>query len=1034
MVPNVIGNRKLQIANRRERGSTLLLVLAALLLSLILGLTYLEVVRLDRRSTANLANAGQIDDVIESIVVRVEGRLRDDLGMNTANQYFAAPDNENSTVTDQAEHYDYPGDKDLWLAVSAPTVTGTTALFDQVTWLGTDAADVANEYYVTQSGQGNDTNRTLVAEDATVKPVGSPWPYPGYPARPYDPADADGDGITDSKPQRPPTPYNVTHNGVNYFMWVRIIDNSSMLNIDTALSQVDGAGNYDPAANAPRWRYPSELDFGGFAFGWGAMTEVAGFIGRRLTAPGTSSAPAPLPVPWTGAPAARDAFWLTAARLYGGNWPAHTKMGPENELDLRYRNGLSFRDVQSPIEHDAVGMPIFLRRDATERNYKEALFNSPLVNTGTIGEYFDLEPRHQLTVLSGYSAYRPNLVGEAAGRNLKPSLDLTNTDALADEIVNVLGAAWVPPLETGLSTADEYAVQFIANMVDYADTDSRIASVTENGVTRYGLEALPFISEIYIEHAYEVTAGTDTILGVEVPAYKWDRKTPPGAAQQGAGYAIELRNPFRKKIISLTGLKLKVGATSLDLSSIQSFPAALLPGETVIVFRDSGDGVPMKVKTDDTDDKPWAPAPLFAGPVDIPEFDNTPTAIDVVLTARDQADTMDIVYQRVTVQPVNAQNQYTLAASDLLAAGIAAPTPGVTQYKQRATIGNGNGVNVLTYRADEFTTAVNYLETAGLLSEYPALPQDLDALGLEHKAPKGQVDRIVGDSKQMQIVIQDAAIGSIGELAMIPILGLTPVSATIPDAWNARTSMETLFLDLDAAPPAGATGEAALNYAQNLLNHLSALSPVTDGVDNDGDGMIDESDTDGVDNNGDTFIDEPAEIADEMFIPGTLNLNTAPRELLAAALPVGDAAVRDQIVMALLNYRDQPATRVTLYRPNIPGFGSLGEFFTMPVTGGPGEDAASNHQMNGTRVDFSDELENVDDEVKDDVEERTLVGRWLSQVGAVRSDVFTAYILVRGYNPGDTVPISEKRVMIVFDRSKITAAAGPVVEVVKIAY
>ena len=59
------------------------------------------------------------------------------------------------------------------------------------------------------------------------------------------------------------------------------------------------------------------------------------------------------------------------------------------------------------------------------------------------------------------------------------------------------------------------------------------------------------------------------------------------------------------------------------------------------------------------------------------------------------------------------------------------------------------------------------------------------------------------------------------------------------------------------------------------------------------------------------------------------------------------------------------------------------------------------------------------------MEEKTLIARWLAQVGAVRSDVFTAYILVRGYRGNASIPQTERRVMVIFDRSRVTNAGDP---------
>src|SRR5688572_10103561 len=73
----------LRLCGKFRSGSTLLLVLAALLLSMILGLTYLEIVRMDRKSTRNLLSAGNIRRVHDAVRDQIAMRLLEDLGVQT---------------------------------------------------------------------------------------------------------------------------------------------------------------------------------------------------------------------------------------------------------------------------------------------------------------------------------------------------------------------------------------------------------------------------------------------------------------------------------------------------------------------------------------------------------------------------------------------------------------------------------------------------------------------------------------------------------------------------------------------------------------------------------------------------------------------------------------------------------------------------------------------------------------------------------------------------------------------------------------
>jgi hypothetical protein len=61
------------------------------------------------------------------------------------------------------------------------------------------------------------------------------------------------------------------------------------------------------------------------------------------------------------------------------------------------------------------------------------------------------------------------------------------------------------------------------------------------------------------------------------------------------------------------------------------------------------------------------------------------------------------------------------------------------------------------------------------------------------------------------------------------------------------------------------------------------------------------------------------------------------------------------------------------------------------------------------------------DAARDDFEERDLLFTRISDLVTVRSDVFTAYILVR---IGEQGP--QKRIIAVFDRSRVNSAGGKV--------
>jgi hypothetical protein len=150
----------------------------------------------------------------------------------------------------------------------------------------------------------------------------------------------------------------------------------------------------------------------------------------------------------------------------------------------------------------------------------------------------------------------------------------------------------------------------------------------------------------------------------------------------------------------------------------------------------------------------------------------------------------------------------------------------------------------------------------------------------------------------------------------------------------------------------------------------------------------------------------------ETRIMGRININTAPWFVLAQ-LPwiqyqdISDAkSIRAQ---AIVDYRD---------------------------TYGPFENTAGLMQVTALHDLADDDRDNLNDDVpdrgpdltrdsaRDDLEERDLLFTRMSNLVTVRSDVFTAYILVR---LGATGP--QKRMMAIFDRSE-TSTVNPAVRIV----
>jgi len=155
----------------------------------------------------------------------------------------------------------------------------------------------------------------------------------------------------------------------------------------------------------------------------------------------------------------------------------------------------------------------------------------------------------------------------------------------------------------------------------------------------------------------------------------------------------------------------------------------------------------------------------------------------------------------------------------------------------------------------------------------------------------------------------------------------------------------------------------------------------------------------------------PGVRADETRILGRININTAPAFVLAQ--------------LPWMQYEDtgplQKAKAVVAYRDSNRGpYKSIGDLMRMDplldplcVLGSDGKDNQHNDAPRGPDL--------TPDTARDDMEERDLIFTRISNLVTVRSDVFTAYILVRLGTSGP-----QKRVVAILDRSKVNSAGDRV--------
>ena len=244
------------------------------------------------------------------------------------------------------------------------------------------------------------------------------------------------------------------------------------------------------------------------------------------------------------------------------------------------------------------------------------------------------------------------------------------------------------------------------------------------------------------------------------------------------------------------------------------------------------------------------------------------------------------------------------------------------------------------------------------------------------------------------------------------------------------------------------------DWVDNDGNPWTSNDPTNDDVDQDGDGK----DAPGATGDNATDSNENKAWWYEQAIPGRININTAPWFVIAQ-LPW----VSPELARAIVAYRDKdmiPGTPIDYATPpdapngdfrsrksgmgldlttpigdvrEAPGFVNVWELInvTHDLTGSGGANYVANYDIRQWGRDFDAmpaPLNNnpvkappvnpgpfySEDDAANDMEERDILFKRISNLVTVRSDVFTAYILVRIGRDGP-----QKRMIAIFDRSNV---------------
>ena len=432
--------------NGRISGSALIMTVVLTVLLSMVGMMFIMIARMDKASTSSVIENKELKAAVDSVVEIISQQLVLDTP-GVAGQ----------------EYYDYPGDKDEWLASIEPY------LFDDN---GTPSDPNDDTYYWPQISDVTDTINKLDQQDVDTDPPGTRKTILEYQdaddVNKGEVADADGDGIVDSKwielDMR-------TSKGRKVYAAVRVIDNSAMLNVNTAYE-------FDDANN------PEDYEIDGSTQGQINLAslikdpcDTISYIHEARSDVNQSA--------WSGN------FKDKVIWNFGVPYPDYPQFEISDELEMRYRYCIDgqattrleevWPDTVGGDSEGAVSVPYDGSTGGTDRgivDWQQRICNYT---------FAEADRRHLLTTYNLDRVIDPN------GDKMFSVRVNRDAQALYDRLKSsCINPAWGPS-DPERQEQEAYLAQICANIVDYSDDDANVSVVTdENGDEYYGFER-PFI-------------------------------------------------------------------------------------------------------------------------------------------------------------------------------------------------------------------------------------------------------------------------------------------------------------------------------------------------------------------------------------------------------------------------------------------------------------------------------------------------------------------------------------------------------------
>lgn len=479
-------NSKFEIQNSKfPVGSALILTVVLTSLLAIVGVLFVMVARVDKIATSAISENKELNFAVETVVAKISGELVLDVP-GLAGQ----------------EYYDYPDVNNLWLANLEPYRQGGDYYWWQI-----------SDVYDRLGAQAQALQAEIIPDyqDVAVMAEGLC-------------ADADGDGVADSRWVI--VPDITSGKGKPIYAAVRIVDNSAMLNVNTACK-------FDPCDSSV-----ANID------GSSQMQINLAAFSERGDENGTLATAANKLQAWRCGTVSNDLslYEQNVVWRYGDPNGAYTPFDISDELKLRNRYIVNYNLMTCRIEElweSAYDSPPYVPLNKRQHSTDDPNYWFWYVNNLEPNKY---DYRHISTIYNMDRIINPR--GSTLNNGKMANVNTDSKDQLHRAIRQGILDGDFP---YSFQLADTLAAQITANLIDFRDPDSDVTTVLDaNGVNFYGFECpCIYISELDYN---AVTVGDPPIT------YK--------------SYAAELYKPYSEDAIPGPGLwQLVIDGTAIGVDS-----------------------------------------------------------------------------------------------------------------------------------------------------------------------------------------------------------------------------------------------------------------------------------------------------------------------------------------------------------------------------------------------------------------------------------------------------------------------------------